>query len=146
MRIALLALLCFGCGDKDADTSTPADTGTDTGSETDDDQARIIACLAERWVAETCSGCHLEGSHLDLRYDALEKLVESDRELHPGPIVVPGDPDSSLVVRKVEAKVGLVTLEEHEGAPMPMDTDITVEDAQLIRDWVATGALVPSGC
>jgi hypothetical protein len=141
MRVVLLALSCLACGDKAPDSGAPADTGADTAASVDDDRAGVYACLAERWVADTCSGCHL-----DLRFDALETLLTTDRELHPGPIVIPGDPDDSLLVRKVEAKVGLVTLEEGEGAPMPMDTDITVEDAQLIRDWVATGALLPSGC
>ncbi|MFT5460621.1 MAG: hypothetical protein ACI9K2_007141 [Myxococcota bacterium] len=96
-------------------------------------------------VRQTCAGCHLEGSHLDLRFHALATLVEAEREFHPWPIVIPGDADGSLLVRKVEADVGLVTLDEDEGEPMPADAEITLDDAQLIRDWVAAGALVPSG-
>ena len=144
MRAVLAVLLCVAC-DGEPDTKISTDTAADT-AETDDNDDLVVACIAERWVRDTCSGCHLEGSHLDLRFDALEELVASDREFHDGPIVVPGDPDASLLVRKLEAKVGLVTLEEDEGAPMPLDTDIALEDAQLIRDWVAAGALVPSGC
>jgi hypothetical protein len=146
MRTALLALLLVACGDKAPADSGAPDSGAAPDTDTDVDQAAVVACVAERWVQETCAGCHLEGGHLDLRFDALETLVETDRELHPGPIVVPGDPDASLLVRKVEAKVGLLTLEEDEGDPMPLDTEITPEDAQLIRDWVAYGAPLPSGC
>ena len=147
MRVVLLALLFAACGDKESATDSGAALASTSETETTDDGAdRILACLAERWVQQTCSGCHLEGSHLDLRFDALESLVSNDREFHPGPIVVPGDADASLLARKLEAKVGLVTLGPDEGEPMPLDSEITEADAQLIRDWVEAGALVPSGC
>lgn len=146
LPLSFLLVLGAACaddaGDK-ADSAAPPDP-TPTTSATD--AGLVTACLAERWVSQTCAGCHLEGSHLDLRFDALETLLTTDREFHPGPIVIPGDPDASLLVRKVEAKVGLVTLEPDEGEPMPLDTQITVDDAQLIRDWVAAGAPLPIGC
>ena len=142
MRAALIALVCLACNGE----GTNEPTETDLESDPQVDMELVTACLAERWVRQTCSGCHLEGSHLDLRFDALETLVQKDREYHPGPIVVPGDADASLLVRKVEAKVGLVTLGEDEGDPMPIDSDITEADAQMIRDWVAAGARLPSGC
>jgi hypothetical protein len=146
MRTAALSLLLLACGGEDTGKTGSQDTGAAADTDTDTNQALVTACVAERWVQQTCSGCHLEGSHIDLRYDALETLVQSDRESHPGPIVVPGDPDASLVVRKVEAKVGRLTLEADEGHPMPLDTEISDDDAQLIRDWVALGAVLPSGC
>jgi len=146
MRTAALSLLLLACADDDAEKAATTDTGEAVETDTDADPAVVTACVAERWVQRTCSGCHLEGSHLDLRFDALQTLVDSEREFHPGPIVVPGDPDTSLVVRKVEAKVGLLSLGPDEGAPMPLDTEISLEDAQLIRDWVTMGAILPSGC
>lgn len=151
MRDVLFCLLLMACGKKQleqppATDSGDTDTDTDTDSDAGVDPALVTACVTERWIQQTCSGCHLEGSHIDLRYDALETLLTTDREFHPGPIVVPGDPDSSLLVRKVEARVGLVTLSADEGGPMPLDTEIAAEDAQLVRDWVALGAVLPEGC
>lgn len=143
MRKLLVVLFLAGCSvEGDA---PPGDTEVVAEPEVDRDAVR--ACLAERWVRQRCSGCHLEGSHLDLRFDALRTLRAASRESQPDEkIVVPGDPDTSLLVRKVEAKVGLVTLEEGEGDPMPIDTEISLDDAQLIRDWVAAGAALPTGC
>lgn len=146
MRRMLLFVMLVACGGADSGTKATFDSAADTSTPEDVDYAAVRACIAEQWVRQTCTGCHFEGNHLDLRFDALETLKETDRELHPGPIVVPGDPDASLLVRKVEAKVGLLTLEDHEGAPMPPDVDITTDDAQLIREWVADGAPLPNGC
>lgn len=146
MRFVLLTFCLVACGGSDTGDKATVDSAVDSGTTDEVDGSAVTACIAERWVQQTCTGCHFEGNHLDLRFDALQTLKETDRELHPGPIVVPGDPDASLLVRKVEAKVGLVTLGEDEGTPMPPDVDITPEDAQVIRDWVADGAPLPSGC
>lgn len=162
MRIWIVAaLVACGAGGQTSDDGGSVSDDTVGGGGADDttvtgdtappddgpDPDNVRACIAESWVQRTCTGCHFAGNHLDLRDDALEVLKTTNRELfQDAPILVPGDPDASLLVRKLDAKVGRVTLGPDEGDPMPVDRPIDPEDADLIRDWVASGAPLPEGC
>jgi hypothetical protein len=53
-------------------------------------------------------------------------------------LVDPGDPDNSFLVTKLELPDPSVEL----GSPMPLVGDrLTEDEIQLIRDWIAQGAL-----
>lgn len=150
MRPWSLVLLLAACATTgtptDDDTTTDAVDSGDTGTDAPDPDL-VRACILGPWFERECTGCHFGGNHLDLTSDSLEVLTTTNRETAPTePIVVPGDADASLLVRKLEANVGLVTLDEDEGDPMPADKTITAADAQLVREWVASGAPLPTGC
>lgn len=145
MRVVWFGLLVgvVGCGDgageglEDTDTDSVAELDT----EEQVDPALVRACILKTWFVQNCTGCHFGGNHLVLTSDPLEVLRTAEQELNPGePLLVPGDADASWLVRKVEARAGLVTLEEGEGDPMPPDREISEADAQRVRAWVESGA------
>jgi hypothetical protein len=49
--------------------------------------------------------------------------------------VVAGDPDASYLVRKIEDAVGI------QGTAMPPGNPLSADQVQLVRDWIAAGAL-----
>ncbi len=96
---------------------------------------------------EVCatSGCHdaetaggeLDLSTVDASYDGLVDVpaVNSVAAANGWRLVLPGEPDLSFLVRKME-EPGL-----GEGAPMPLDgTEVTEFYMNAIREWIAMGA------
>ncbi|HSH17562.1 MAG TPA: c-type cytochrome domain-containing protein, partial [Verrucomicrobiae bacterium] len=75
-----------------------------------------------------CFDCHGEGDELkgglDLRLRRL--MLQGGKE---GPVIVPGDPDRSLLYQRV-----------HSGEMPKRDKKLTGDEVELIRKWVAGGA------
>ena len=90
-----------------------------------------------------CIGCHSSTGRtpsggLDLNHDvAYEQLVNRASRGKPAAIrVVPGDPDASYLVQKLEGASGIV------GRRMPFSGAPFLTDGQILilRRWIATGA------
>ena len=87
--------------------------------------SRDVAPLLTRW----CVSCHGEKEpEADLRLDSFEGLMRGG---DAGPVVVPSDPDASLLVAKVERR--------HRPS-MPPRRRLPATTVAIIRAWIAAGA------
>ncbi len=86
--------------------------------------------------------CHDGNYQFDLREDAAKTgLVNTASGLYAGEtLVVPGDPDSSLLYKKL-----FTDLEPSLGVPMPLGALLNDEQIQLVEDWITTGASTDCG-
>jgi WD40 repeat protein len=85
-------------------------------------------------LRDSCLGCHAEDDDQgDLRVDSLERLLKGGE--HGAPIV-PGKPDDSLLVKKIEGTAA--------GKRMPPRKALGAQEARAIRDWIAAGAPGPT--
>ena len=90
-----------------------------------------------------CIGCHTNTGRvpaglLNLNHDAAyDSLVSVASRLKPGAIrVVPGDPENSYIVQKVEGRSGIV------GLRMPFSGPPFLSDGQILilKRWIEVGA------
>jgi ubiquinol-cytochrome c reductase cytochrome b subunit len=77
----------------------------------------------------TCAGCHVGGNQGGLRLNNYANLIQGGNS---GPVVVAFEPDSSLLVQRIE---GSITPQMPIGGSPLSQTDI-----ESIRDWIAAGA------
>lgn len=77
-----------------------------------------------------CSDCH--GSDGGWDASTYDLVINSGDN---GPVVIPGDPDNSLLVQKISG-----THEEGDAMPPPPLRGLQEELIQLIIDWIAAGA------
>ncbi len=83
-----------------------------------------------------CTGCHgLNGNGgLDIREgEAYGNLVGIPSQSYAGQLVMAGDPDASVLHRKLNGLPGV-------GDQMPLGGSLPEESRNLIRDWIAEGA------
>ena len=75
------------------------------------------------------SSCHVGGTSNGLSLSNYTSLMQGGNS---GVVVIPGDPDSSIIVRRLEGAIQPQM--PFGGAPLPQP------QIQLIRDWIAQGA------
>jgi hypothetical protein len=83
--------------------------------------------------SRSCVSCHRAEKHKgELRLDSYEQLMRGSED---GPVVVPGDPKSSDLMRRLR-------LPPSDDDSMPSDGDkpLTPEEIQMIDHWIAAGA------
>lgn len=84
-------------------------------------------------------GGELDFSSKQVAYDLLVGQAADGNECDGvGTLVVPGDPDASILVSKVEDVTPVC------GDPMPFlpsGPDLTAEETDAIREWVRLGAM-----
>ncbi|PYQ98747.1 MAG: hypothetical protein DMF95_05530 [Acidobacteria bacterium] len=91
---------------------------------------------------QRCIACHTSqgrnpAAGLDLSANAFSGLVNVASRNKPGAtLVVPGDPDNSYVIQKLEGATGIV------GRQMPFNGPpyLTAGQIQIIRRWILLGA------
>jgi mono/diheme cytochrome c family protein len=89
------------------------------------DYTRDVAPLLTRW----CVSCHgADEAEANLRLDSLGGLMRGG---DAGPVVIPNDPDASLLVAKIERR--------HRPS-MPPRRKLPPSAIALIRTWIAAGA------
>lgn len=79
----------------------------------------------------SCGGsqCHIGGTANGLSLSSYSSLMQGGNS---GAVVIPGNPDNSIIIRRLE---GDITPQMPFGrSPLPQAT------IQLIRDWIAEGA------
>ena len=80
-----------------------------------------------------CISCHKEGKTKgELRMDDLNALKKGGES---GPFLIPGDPENSTFLQKIH-----LPLENEEHMPPKNKTQLTEEEIELLRVWVASGA------
>lgn len=129
--VALGWLACGGDGQGDPHSATPVDTDSPTVPTGEG------FCAVRNVFDASCVRCHDAAGRqggLDLETDPHAALVSVTSAAYGVTLVAPGDPDGSLLVRKMEG-VEAVT----EGGVMPPD-GLLPEAAAVVRAWVAAGA------
>lgn len=139
-RWALAAvLLVTACGGDD--TAAPASASADVTFHAIDADIFMGACTLP---------CHSGGVNaaggLDMKVDPFAKLVGAAPAAPQCAgigidLVTPGDPEQSLLYRKVAAKIDGTDPPCGEGMPSgPNKAALTPEEGARIRDWIAAGA------
>jgi hypothetical protein len=86
-------------------------------------------------LASRCGGCHVPGQ---AGYEASGLSIESYDSLMKGtkfgPVVIAGDPLSSVLTMLVEGRADPSIRMPHGGDPLP------AAEQKTLRDWVAQGA------
>ena len=130
--LPLCLLLACGGGDTPNDDTGPDSVAALTFTEIRDD-VLVPSC--------GISGCHGTGSGAltidplapDDIYDALVNTIGFSGFT----LVIPGDPDGSYLIQKLEGAMGITT------GPMPVPTALVVTEPKVvagIRAWIAAGA------
>ena len=85
-------------------------------------------------LLEHCTKCHGAGKQwAGLRLDSREAILKGGDS---GPAAVPGDAESSLLIRAVR--------HEDENLQMPQDEKLTDAQIRLLTDWVNSGMTFPA--
>ena len=138
--IALLSLIAAACDEKLSDVAGPTPNLTPTFSSIQ----RDIFNAADSSGRVACTGCHNAqnarfAANLNLAagtsYGQLVSVASSNK---PGAIrVIPGDPDNSYLIHKIEGRPGIV------GQRMPRTNGPFLTDGQIsiIKRWIEEGAL-----
>ncbi len=113
-------------------TGDPADSGAPAGDTS-------FSAIRDEILLPTCgfSTCHGSGTGgLTITAEgAYAALVEAPSSISPGDIlVIPGDPDGSYLVKKLDGAADIV------GGPMPVGAPLSASDLSRIRTWIAAGA------
>ena len=80
-----------------------------------------------------CAHCHLGMSHKgDLALSSKAAILKGGKH---GAIIVPGNPDASLLVKAIRQEPGV--------KPMPEDSRLADADIDTISRWIQAGAIMP---
>jgi hypothetical protein len=83
--------------------------------------------------ARSCVSCHRPEKHKGgLRMDTYAQLMLGGED---GPVVVPGNPKSSDLIRRLLLPAG-----DDDSMPSDGDKPLTPEEIQMIQHWIAAGA------
>lgn len=134
-----LIVLMAGCSGDPAEGSDVSGSTGDTGSPSD---APTFTRVKKRVLMPTCAltGCHAPGAQNGFvlaEGEEYEALVNVPSPSLPGEVlVIPGDPDGSYLIKKVTNAPGILD------DPMPPPSgNIDPRFVQLLREWIAAGAL-----
>lgn len=119
-------LVLAGCSDEGSDPVAPGGGGPTVSFAADVQPIFNTNCT-------TCHGLNGNGG-LDLRPgEAYGNLVGVDANGYAGKRVVAGDPDASVIYRKLTGATGV-------GGPMPPAGMLPTETTDIVRQWIAAGA------
>jgi hypothetical protein len=150
MRL-LGALVWMGCvpgkviavGRDTSDTNGQDTSGQDTGApsadDTDTSTGITYSQVRDEVFVPSCGfgGCHGTGAGgltltLDTPPSALINVLASGMPNRP--YVVPGEPDNSYIVQKMEGTAGIA------GSIMPTTGIVEPERVTMVRNWILAGA------
>ncbi|MDO8688717.1 MAG: c-type cytochrome domain-containing protein [Dehalococcoidia bacterium] len=81
-------------------------------------------------VKQQCSGCHIDQSVAGLSLTDYNSLMKGGQKGSP---VVKGNPDGSLLIRKLRGELSV-------GAQMPRGGPLPDSTIKLFADWISQGA------
>lgn len=153
---AMLMLTLVGCGDDASNTSDTAlsDLGTSADSVSDGGTPDAPVCnieptlesLNENYFSKSCNfgSCHgsAKAGGLDLTGDTHAAIVNVPAVFAGAAdngkiLVIPGDPDNSYFVQKLEGPDASEGAIMPFGAQEPMDPDCRIK---MVRQWITDGA------
>jgi hypothetical protein len=142
--VLVVAACSSGSSPVTSPTPTPTPTPTPGTGGTGGSTAPTFTDVKTQILTPICSGCHSADGQapaggLNMTSTvAWGNLVNAPSSGKSGAIrVIPGDPDNSYLVQKLEGAAGIV------GLRMPRNGPPYLTDAQiaLVRQWIAAGAL-----
>jgi uncharacterized membrane protein len=96
------------------------------------EDAEVFRDMVQPIFEAKCIACHKEGKVKgELRLDQLEGLKKGGKT---GPFFLPGDPENSLFIQKIH-----LPLEDEEHMPPKNKAQLTDEEIETLRLWVALG-------
>ena len=115
----------------------PGAQGTDAGGGTAPTASGKSCDVLATFIVPRCTGCHRTGGHFpDLSLDALPSLKDAQSMSFGGvSILTPGDPEGSLLYRKVAG-----TQSPSEGLRMPPQGPAPDAVIEELFDWITEGA------
>jgi len=141
LGVLLLAMAAGACSGDSPTSPTSAPTPAPATGPTS--TAPTLSAIQTQIFDAACTTCHTEvdrdpASRLNLRAgSAFAALVNVPSVGQPGATrVVPGNPNNSYLVQKLEGASGIAGLRMPRNGP-PFLTDAQV---QMIRAWIAAGA------
>jgi mono/diheme cytochrome c family protein len=96
------------------------------------DPAEFFEAHIRPVFATNCLGCHGDAQTAGLRLDSRDNLLKGGKS---GPAIVPGNPDSSLLIQAVQ--------QTHERLKMPPGKKLNETEIRDLRAWVSAGAPWP---
>ncbi|MBC6365960.1 c-type cytochrome domain-containing protein [Algoriphagus sp. AK58] len=97
------------------------------------EEAEVFRDLVQPIFETKCISCHKEGKIKgELRMDHLEGIQKGGKS---GPFVLAGNPDESLLITRIH-----LPLENEEHMPPKNKLQLTDEELEILRLWVASGA------
>lgn len=138
--VALLATLCIGCDENLADIAGPTPNLTPTLSSIE----REIFNTTDSSGRAACTNCHTDaGGRVPpvgmvlLPGRAYDFIVNVPARGRPGAIrIIPGDPENSYLVHKIEGRADIAGLRMPRSGP-PYLTDGQIA---IIKRWIQLGA------
>ncbi len=83
---------------------------------------------------QNCINCHPSSGNLDLRAgNAYNNLVNVDASGYSGKLVVPNDPDNSILYKKIDGSNAY-------GSNMPLGGSLSATQINMIKQWITEGA------
>ncbi len=110
---------------------TPAVAKTDTDSP---QSLEFFEAKVRPLLVRHCYECHTDQAEGDLRLDSRGAMLRGGEG---GPVIVPGDPDKSLLIQAVKHTPGIARMPRGESMLRPDEIEVLVE-------WVRTGATWPA--
>ncbi len=96
------------------------------------EEAEIFQHLVQPILESKCITCHKEGKVKgELRMDHLAGLQKGGKT---GPFFIPGDTENSLLIQRIH-----LPLENEEHMPPKNKAQLTEEELEILRLWVASG-------
>jgi mono/diheme cytochrome c family protein len=83
-------------------------------------------------LAKNCFTCHTASAMGGLQLDSREHILKGGQD---GPVIIPGDPDKSLLIQAVR--------QTHEWLKMPPKGKLTDQEIDDFSSWVKSGAVWP---
>jgi len=83
---------------------------------------------------QSCVNCHPSSGNLDLRAgNSYNNLVNVPASGYSGILVVPGDPDNSILYKKIDGSGAY-------GSNMPVGGSLSASQINMIEQWILEGA------
>ncbi len=133
-------LMCAGCDEKLSSITGPTPDLVPTFASIQ----RDIFAASDSSGRVACTGCHTSvgrtpSAGLDLGgANAHGQLVNVASNAKPGAVrVIPGDPENSYLIHKIDGRAGIVGLRMPRGTTGPFLTD---GQMRVIKRWIELGA------
>jgi hypothetical protein len=85
-------------------------------------------------AAGKCTWCHFTGNQTRVDVTKIDTMVNADSLYQSSKIVLPGDPDASILMKKLRGAAGI-------GPKMPYHPErVTAAEVELMKSWIAEGA------
>lgn len=98
------------------------------------EEAIVFADVIQPIFEKKCSGCHSESSLKgELLLQSLAGLQKGGKS---GPLYIPGQPDTSLLIRRIH-----LPLEDKKRMPPASKPQLTAAEENILYNWVKSGAV-----